>query len=426
MKRTGRTSRLHAALSAGPLAQRNFRLLVGTDVTSMIGTAMAAVAVPFAVLASGGSVSDIGYVAAAGLVPTVAFLLFGGVLADRLPRQQVMVVANIGQGLAQGGFALLVLTGKAQLWDMMLLSAARGCAFGFYMPAAQGLLPQTVAPDQLAPANAVRRLGLNGAQIGGAALGGLVVAAAGPGWGLVADAASYGLAALMRAGMRFGTLPPIARAGILRELHDGWRAFTSRRWLWVIVVQFGIVNAVFFGAFNVLGPALAKTQLGGARSWGLILAAASAGAVGGAALMLRYRPRRLLRSASLAVPLFALPLLALAVPTGVTLVALAALLYGAAGEVFEVNWSIALQEQIPPDLLSRVSAYDALGSIALTPIGTTLAGPIALALGTRTTLAGAGIVIVVSAAAVLFVPEVRSLTRRAGPAPGPSPASSES
>lgn len=420
------TSRWRAALSAGPLAQRNFRLLVGCDVTSMVGTAMAAVAVPFAVLAGGGSVSDIGYVAAAGLVPTVVFLLFGGVVADRLPRQQVMVVANVGQGLAQGVFALLVLAGSAHLWEMMLLSAARGCAFGFYMPASQGLLPQTVAPDQLATANAMRRLGLNGAQIGGAALGGLVVAAAGPGWGLVADAASYGLAALMRVGMRFGTLPPMVRTGIVRELHDGWRAFTLRRWLWVIVIQFGLVNAIFFGAFNVLGPALAKTELGGARSWGLILAAASAGTVGGAAVMLRYRPKRLLRSASLAVPSLALPLLALAVPTGVTLIALAALLYGAGGEVFEVNWSVALQEQIPRDLLSRVSAYDALGSIALTPIGTALAGPIALALGTRTTLAGAGIIIIASAAAVLCVPEVRSLTRRVGPAPGAGPASSVS
>ena len=105
------TSRLHAAVVSGPLGQRNFRLLVGCDVTSMLGTSMAAVAVPFAVLASGGSVSDVGYVAAAGLIPTVAFLLFGGVLADRLPRQQVMVAANIGQGVAQGGFAVLVLTG---------------------------------------------------------------------------------------------------------------------------------------------------------------------------------------------------------------------------------------------------------------------------------------------------------------------------
>lgn len=424
MEPHGLTSRLRLAVSAGPLARRNFRLLVGCDVTSMVGTAMAAVAVPFAVLESGGSVSDVGYVAAAGLVPTVAFLLFGGVLADRLPRQQVMVAANIGQGLAQGGFALLVLMGNARLWEMMLLTAARGCAFGFYMPAAQGLLPQTVASDQLASANAVRRLGLNSAQIGGAALGGVVVAAVGPAWGLVADAASYGIAAVLRAGMRFGSLPPIVRSGIVQELRDGWHAFTSRRWLWVIVVQFGLVNAIFVGAFNVLGPALAKTQLGGAGSWGLILAAQSAGAVLGATLMLRYRPTRLLESGSLAVPLMALPLLALAVPTAVALIALAALLAGASMEIFAVNWSTALQEQIPPNLLSRVAAYDALGSYALTPIGTTLAGPIAFTIGTTATLLGAGAAVIASAAAVLSVPEVRTLARRTSPRPGGSLSSS--
>jgi MFS family permease len=419
----GFTSRLRLAVASGPLAQHNFRLLVGCDVTSMLGTAMAAVAVPFAVLASGGSVSDIGYVAAAGLIPTVAFLLFGGVLADRLPRQQVMVAANVGQGLAQGGFAVLVLTGNARLWEMMLLSAARGCAFGFYMPAAQGLLPQTVASDQLVSANAVRRLGLNGAQIGGSALGGVVVAAVGPGWGLVADAASYGIAAVLRAGMRFASLPPIVRTGIRHELSDGWRAFTSRRWLWAIVVQFGLVNAIFVGVFNVLGPALAKTQLGGAGSWGLILAAQSIGAVLGATLMLRYRPRRMLRSGSLAVPLLALPLLALAAPLAVALIAAAALLAGAGMEIFAVNWSTALQEQIPPSLLSRVAAYDALGSFALTPIGTTLAGPIALTIGTTATLVGAAAAVVASSAAVLAVPEVRTLARRTRPARRASPIS---
>jgi predicted MFS family arabinose efflux permease len=323
-----------------------------------------------------------------------------------------MVAANIGQGLAQAGFGVLVLTGTAQLWDMMLLSAARGCAFGFYMPAAQGLLPQTVPAGQLASANAVRRLGLNGAQIGGSALGGVVVAAAGPGWGLVADAASYGIAALLRAGLRLGKLPAIVRGGMVHELREGWHAFISRRWLWAIVVQFGLVNATFVGAFNVLGPALAQTDLGGADSWGLILAAQSGGAVLGATLMLRYRPRRLLHRASLAVPLMALPLLALADPLGVAVIATCALLAGAGMEIFAVNWSTALQEQIPPGLLSRVAAYDALGSFALTPIGTTLAGPIALTIGTTATLAGAATLIIASAAAVLAAPEVRALTRR--------------
>jgi predicted MFS family arabinose efflux permease len=329
-----------------------------------------------------------------------------------------MIAANGGQGLAQTGFALLVLTGNARLWEMMLLSAARGCASGFYMPAAQALLPQTVASDQLVSANAIRRLGLNGAQIGGSALGGVVVGSVGPGWGLVADAATYGIAAVLRAGMRFSSPPPRVRSSIHHELRDGWRAFTSRRWLWAIVVQFGLVNAIFIGAFNVLGPSIAKTQLGGAGSWGFILAAYSVGAVLGLTVMLRYRPRRLLQSGSLAVPLMAVPLLALAMPLAVAWIAAAAVVAGAGMEIFAVNWSTALQEQIPPDLLSRVAAYDALGSFVLAPIGTTLAGPVALTIGTTATLVGAAAAVVASTAAVLTVPQVRTLAR------APSPSSS--
>jgi MFS family permease len=397
----------------GPLGERNFRLLVGCDVTSMVGTAMAIVAVPFAVLHSGGTASDIGFVTAAGLVPTIVFLLFGGVIADRLPRQRVMAVANVLQGASQGVFGFLVLTGQARVWEMMFLTAARGCAFGFYMPAAQGLLPQTVLPENLASANAVRRLGLNGAQIAGAALGGLVVAAVGPGWGLIADAASYGAAAVMRLGMRFTNLPPITRVGILPELLAGWHAFTSRRWLWVIVVEFGLVNAMYVGAFSVLGPVVAEDHLGGAWSWGLIVAAQSIGAVIGAAVMVRWRPIRLLRAGNLAVAAIALPLVGLAVPLALPLIAVGALLSGIGIETFEVNWTTAIQEHVPTEMLSRVSAYDALGSYALSPVGTTVAGPVAAALGTPVTLAGAAVVIVVSTAIALCVPDVRRLSRRA-------------
>lgn len=411
------------AARRGALASRNFRLLVGCDVTSMTGTAMATVAVPFAVLHAGGSATDVGFVTAAGLVPTIAFLLFGGVISDRIPRQQVMVAANIVQALAQAGFAALVLTGHAWLWAMIALTAARGGANGFYLPAAQGLLPQTVAAGQLSSANAIARLGLNGAQIAGAALGGAVVGLAGPGWGLVADAASYVVAAALRAGMRLGPLPPAHRSGIWSELGEGWREFTSRRWLWAIVVQFGLVNAVYQGGFLVLGPVVADHRLGGAASWGLVLAAFSAGAVAGAAVMVRYRPVRLLLAASVAVPAMAAPLLALAFPLGTVqldtgLVAAAALLAGAGAEIFDVNWSTTMQEQIPSELLSRVSSYDALGSYALSPLGTVAAGPAALLMGLTTALAGGGLLILASTVCVLCVAEVRDLTRRVPPGAG--------
>jgi MFS family permease len=405
----------------GPLASSSFRVLIGCDLTTTIGTAMAGVAVPFAVLRIGGSASDIGLVAAAGFVPTIVFLLFGGVVADRVPRQHVMVAADLGAGAAQAVFAVLVLVGHAQVWELMVLTAGRGAAVGFYLPAAQGLVPQTVAADQLAAANSVRRLGLNSAHIAGAAVGGIVVGLLGPGWGLAADAASYLVAAVMRLGMRLGPLPPAVRAGILPELRDGWRTFVSHTWLWSIVVQCGVLNAVFAGGFSVLGPVVAVRHLGGARGWGLVIAVYSLGAMLGAALSLRYRPVRLLRAGTVAFSFGALPLFALAVEPQLGVVAVAAGLAGVGMEFFEVAWSTAIQEQIAPSLLSRVAAYDALGSYALGPVGTTVAGPIALAVGATATLAGGGIVILVATAAVFAIGDVRHLTRRSA-SPVGSPA----
>jgi len=187
----------------GPLRSRNFRLLVTCNVVSVAGSAASFVAIPLAVLRIGGTASDVGYVATARLIPLIVFLLLGGVIADRLPRQQVIIAANALQACAQGASAALILSGRAQVWQLAVLAAAGGFAFGFYYPAAQGLLPQTVPAGQLAQANALHRVGLNAASIGGSAAGGLVIGLAGPGWGLAIDAASFAVA---------GALTPVGTA----------------------------------------------------------------------------------------------------------------------------------------------------------------------------------------------------------------------
>jgi MFS family permease len=405
----------------GPLRSRNFRLLLACDVVSAGGTAVATVALPFAVLRIGGSASDVGYVAAAYLVPLIGFLLLGGVVADRLPRHQVMVAANALQALAQAASAVLLLAGHARVWELAALAATRGVGTGFYLPASEGLLPHTVPADQRAPANALDRIGRNSGQIGGAALGGVLVGLAGPGWGLAADAVSFAVAGALRAGLRFPDLPPVARTGILHELREGWRDFVSRRWLWVIVAQFAFVVAILSGTQSVLGPLVADAHLGGARSWGVILAAEGVGAVLGGFVMIRYRPRRMLLAASLAVPADSVLCLALAVPLPVPVIAATAFLTGACIEVFSVNWATTMQQEIPPAMLSRLSSYDALGSFALAPVGTAVAGPLAASFGTATVLTAGAVLIAVLTAVVLLVPEVRSLQRRTV-SPGRAPA----
>lgn len=398
-------------LLRGPLRSRNFRLLAACNVISVAGSRAATVAIPFAVLRSGGSPSDVGYVATAELIPTLGCLLLGGAIADRLPRHHVIMAAEVLQALAQGTSAALVLTGHARVWQLAALAAAGGAGFGFYYPAAQGLLPQTVPASQRAQANALYRTGRSAASIGGAALGGLITGLAGPGWALAADAASFTAAAALRAGMRFQHLPPTQAPGMLRDLREGWREFTLHRWLWPIVAQLTIVTGVYAAAMSVLGPLVAHASLGGARSWGLITAAYAVGAVAGGLIMTRYRPRRLLVAAMLSVPAYSLLLFALAVPLPVPPDLAAALVAGGSLEGFTVCWATTMQQEIPPEKLSRVASYDALGGIALTPAATAIAGPLATTIGTAGVLTVGGALIAILPALTLLIPEVRHMRR---------------
>ena len=381
-------------MRVGPLASRNFRLLLACDVISVLGSAGAGVALPFAVLRISKSPSDIGYVSASSLVAMMVFLLIGGAVADRLPRHRVLIAADLVMAAAQGASAALVLAGVARAWQLAVLAALRGAGFGFFMPAAQGLLPQTVEASQLSKANAWNRVGANGAQISGAALGGVVVALAGPGWGLAADGASFVAAAALRVGMRFAALPPAEPSHLLHQLREGWREFIARRWLWTIVLQFSFLCAITFATIGVLGPLAAEGHLGGASSWGAIMAAFAVGSVLGGILMIRIRFTRMLLAGLLPLPLTAVWQFTLAADVPLAWVCAAAFATGIGAEIFGVNWATTMQQEIPANLLSRLSAYDILGSQALAPAGTAVAGPLAAAFGTRTVLAVGGVLIV--------------------------------
>jgi MFS family permease len=404
------------------MRSRNFRLLLACDVISGVGSAVAIVAIPFSVLAIGGTASDVGWVATAALIPMIAFLMIGGVAGDRFPRHKVMMVANAMQAAGQAAAATLVLIGEARVWQLVALAALRGAGLGLYYPASQGLLPQTVPEADRAQANALSRTGRNGAGIAGASLGGVLVGFAGPGWGLAVDAISFAIAAALRAGMRFPGTKTAAQETALHQLRTGWREFIARRWLWSIVAEFTVMTAIISGTVNVLGPVVADARLGGARSWGLILAAYGVGAVLGGLVMLRYRPRKMLVVAVIAAGVFAVLLFALAVPLAVPLIAAASLTAGITSEFFMVNWVTTMQQEIPHDLMSRLSSFDAFGSFALAPVGVAAAGPLATAFGSTSVLAAGGVVIVALTLIVLLVPEVRHMRRRSLPSDAPSPA----
>jgi MFS family permease len=399
----------HAALT--PLREREFRLLFLGRTVSLFGSAFAPIAVAFAVLDLTGSASALGLVVAAGFVPQIFFILVGGIWADRLPRHHVMVVSDLVAGGAQGAIAVLVLTGAAEIWHLIALQVVRGVAASFFFPASQGIVPQTISARLLQEANALLRLTRNGTQIGGTAAGGIVVAATGSGWALALDAATYFLGAAFLLGMRLPSNLTMPERHFARELREGWDAFRSRAWLWGIVVQFAFVNAAGVGAWAVLGPVVADADLGGPAAWGVILAAQSVGFILGSVLTLRYRPDRILLVATLAIFPMAVPILLLAAPAPVVVIALAAFAAGFGIEIFGVFWDVAMQQQIPPDQLSRLYSYDALGSFVFIPLGAAVAGPLADQVGVTETLVAAAAVIVVSTALVLLIDEVRDLRR---------------
>jgi MFS family permease len=359
-----------------------------------------------------GSTTDLGIVLSAAAVPQVLLILFGGVFADRLPRHLVMVGSNLISGAAQGGIAVLLLTHHAQLWHLIVLQVVRGVALSFFFPASQGLVPQTVGVRLLQQANALLGMTRNGTNILGAALGGAFVALAGAGWALAFDAGTYAVSAAVLAAMRLPRAQKVDAPNMLRELREGWSEFASRTWLWVIVVAFGFSNMVWTGAVGVLGPIVAKRFLGGAAAWGVIVAAEGMGLLLGGLLLLRFRPHRPLFVGMAAFSCASVPLVLLASVRSTVVIAVGFLLAGIAIEIFSVAWATALQQHVPLDKLSRVSAYDGLGSIVLIPIGLAIAGPVADAIGLKEALLLAAAISTTSALATLAVRDVRDLRRR--------------
>jgi predicted MFS family arabinose efflux permease len=284
-----------------------------------------------------------------------------------------------------------------------------GLGQAFFGPAMTGIVPQLLHTDMLQQGNALNGISTSSGGVIGPAIAGVIVAAASPGWAILVDGASYLMSvislALIRINWSVGEHPE-AFVALLRE---GWREFWSRTWLWVIVIQSAFVNALFASVF-VLGPVVAKQSLGGASSWGAILAAEGAGAVIGGIAMLRVHPRRPLLVANLSSLVFALPLFFVATRSAVIVIALTAFLAGAFIAVFSVQWTTTMQREIPPHVLSRVSAYDWFGSLVILPIGMALAGPVASKIGITTTLVGCGILIFLLIVATLLVPSVVRLT----------------
>jgi len=398
------------------LGYRDFRLLLADRLLAPAAFAFSMVGVSFAVLDATGSTADLSYVLAAQILPALVFALAGGIFADRFAPQRVIVAANLMIAAGEGGFGLLVLLGQPRLWQMIALETLTGAGMAVFYPASQALLPRLVPDHLLQEASAMSRLAMNAAQMAGAAIAGVFVAAAGPGWAL----ATCGIGMLGTVPMLLAIRAPGAERtehhNMLRELRDGWSAFASRKWLWVTTLQYSVVLAAWYGAFDVLGPVVAREHLGGPAAWGLITAADAVGMIIGGVIGMRYTARRPILFVVVIGSTCAVTPLALATLLPLPLICVAAVGLGISLEVMMVQWTVTMARNVPPDLLARVSSYDVLGAVSAMPLGALLAGPIAAAVGVSATQYGAAALIVVASALTLLAPEVWRM--RAGPAAG--------
>lgn len=403
------------------IRQSTFRNILLARAVSLLGTSMAPVALAFAVLGEpGGSAAKLGAVLAGRSTAQVAFLIFGGALADRFPRYRIMVGSDLLALAAQAAVAVLFISGTPPIAPLVALSAVNGAANALFIPASRGLVPQIVGPSELQSANALIRLSQNSASLAGAAISGAVIVAVGADWAIEIDAATFGISAFLVLTSRAPrTGRGARRTALAAELREGWQEFRSRQWVWVIVAQFALVNLCFSPCVYVLGPVVAKQHWGGALAWSAVVTANAIGLISGSFLVMRLRPAHPLLVATLATFGFLPPFFLLAAHAPVWLAAISMLVNGICADVFEVLWMTALQEHIPGDKLSRVTSYDALGSFVLGPLGLLAVGPVAAAAGIGTTLAAAGSLVTAGNVLALCTRPVRRLPAKPETQQGP-------
>lgn len=392
------------------------RLFWGRTI-SFFGDSLAPVALPFAVLSIGGTASTIGLVLAVSTVTNVVLLLAGGVIADRLSRRLVLMGSDLLQGTSQTVIAVLLWTGQAQVWSLLLAQVLFGAGQALNMPAMTALIPEVVQPKDLQPTNALLSVAQSTAGLIGPGIAGILLVAWGPGSAFAINAVSFLVSALFLARMRITPTTVATTETFVQDLKAGWQELTRRRWYWVSLLAHACWNfAIAF--FFVLGPVIARDQLGGPSAWGLIGTALAAGGLVGGLVLLGRTLKRPLLVGNLLLTLAGLQLLSLVGPQPLWVVLLAAGLASAGLGILNGAWSTAVQHLIPAQILARMSSYDWVISLAIMPAGYAAAGPIADALGTTTALWMAAAIIVIPCALTALEPGVRAA--HPVPAPGQS------
>jgi MFS family permease len=394
----------------GVLRHHSFRYLFLGQAASAVGDRVVVVALALFITQRTGSPTDLGLVLGAQALPLVALLLFGGVWADRLPRHRIMIVTDLTRAFLHAGVAILIFTGAIRIWQLVVIEALFGAAQAFFQPAYSGLLPQTVPEELIQDARALTESMANLAFLVGPALATALVLGIGAGEAFAFDAATFVISALLLARVRPRARGVLAEPEtVLASLRGGWREVRSRTWVWVTIGVFTGALLCVYAQWYALAPGIARDVYGSAGVFGVLESVAGVGAVVGGLLGLTWRPARPLATGLVLVLAWPIQDLFFAAGAPLAIVVVCAFATGFGFSLLMVWWETALAQHIPANALSRVSAWDWMGSLALLPVGYLIAGPLAAAFGARVVL-GVGSVIGIVLLALALVPrETRSL-----------------
>jgi MFS family permease len=399
-----------------PLREREFRKLWAAMCVSLLGDGAFLVAVAWQVYDLSNTPTAMSVVGIAMTVPTILFLLLGGVASDRFERRRIMVGADLLRAAAGMALAALALSGALEVWHVAILAAMYGTGAAFFAPAFDAVVPDIVPPERLAQANAldqlVRPLVF---RMAGPALGGLLVASGGAGVVFALDSASFLLSAVVLWRVRVEAAPAAERArSVVRDLAEGWRFVRRRAWLWATFASAAVAYLCFMGPVEVLLPYLVKNDLeGSARDLGMVFAAGGIGSVTCALAMGQSDiPRRSMTFVYACWTLATLAVAGYGLSSAMWQLMLAALAFNALETAGTIVWATLKQRHVPRNMLGRVSSLDWLISIGLLPLSFALTGPVAAAIGTRGALVAAGVTGAAVTAAAFLVPGVRAVEAR--------------
>jgi predicted MFS family arabinose efflux permease len=402
---------------------RNFWLLFSGRAVSYFGTYLAPIAVAFAILDLHGGATAVGLSFAAWTLAQVSMLSIGGVLGDRFPRRAVMIGSDVSSTTVRVVMGLLLVTGHAHVWELIALQAAGGASVAFYNPAFYGLVREIVPTDSIQRANGYLAIARYAAFPLGAAVGGTIVATVGPGTALIFDGGTYAVSALL---LSFVRVESVARAtaSFLRELHDGWSAFTEMTWVWMTCAWISLYFVITYAPFFVLGPYIAKHSMGGASTWAAVVTGEGIGALLGSLAGLRLRVTRPLLVVCFIFLPTAVQSVLLAFHASVFALAPAAAFAGFGFACGSVVWDTAMQRTIAPDKLARVGAYGWMSAMVFLPAGYALAGPIASVVGMRGYLLFGAAWLVASTIVMLRLSPIRDFSYDEVPQSAAAPAPS--